>query len=215
MIVVVAATEIEMVPFQTGCAGVETLVTGMGPVEASVILTRFLADHRGRFEAVINLGVAGAYLDSGLELLDICLANDEVLGDLGICHLDSIELFDPEKLPLTNFIKMDGDLLQQAGKALAGLGEKYTAGRFVTVSCATATAERGAMLREKYAAICENMEGAAVARGCREFDIPCLEIRCISNMVEDRNVVNWRLEEACKKVGDVTAKLVSILKEEK
>ncbi len=215
MIVAVAATEIEMIPFQTGCDGVETLLTGMGPVEACVKLARFLADHRGRFEAVINFGVGGAYPESGLELLDICLANDEVLGDLGICHKDSIELFDPEKLPVTNFIKMDGDLLQQAGKALAELGEKYTAGRFVTVSCATATAARGAMLRETYAAICENMEGAAVARVCREFDIPCLEIRCISNMVEDRNVVNWRLEEACKKVGYVTAELVSILKEKK
>jgi futalosine hydrolase len=51
------------------------------------------------------------------------------------------------------------------------------------------------------------MEGAAVAFVCKEFQLPCVEMRCISNVVEDRNLDNWQLQEAIEKVCSV-AKIV-------
>ena len=45
------------------------------------------------------------------------------------------------------------------------------------------------------------MEGAAVARVCEKFSLPLLEIRCISNMVEDREVGRWKIQEACVKAA--------------
>ena len=47
------------------------------------------------------------------------------------------------------------------------------------------------------------MEGFAVARVCDAFKLSCVEIRSISNFVEDRDVAGWRLEEACEKLGSV------------
>ena len=35
---------------------------------------------------------------------------------------------------------------------------------------------------------------------CKTYDIPCVELRCISNMVEDRNTADWKLEEAIAKI---------------
>jgi futalosine hydrolase len=44
------------------------------------------------------------------------------------------------------------------------------------------------------------MEGAAVAMVCQKFNVPCVELRCVSNMVEDRKEKNWQLAEAIKKI---------------
>ena len=57
-----------------------------------------------------------------------------------------------------------------------------------------------------------NMEGAAVARVCAEFSLPLLELRCISNLVEDRNPAHWRLQEACEKAARTAAVLIKNMK---
>jgi futalosine hydrolase len=44
------------------------------------------------------------------------------------------------------------------------------------------------------------MEGAAVAMVCNTFKVPCVELRCISNMVEDRDTANWMLEDAIDEI---------------
>jgi futalosine hydrolase len=55
------------------------------------------------------------------------------------------------------------------------------------------------------------MEGAAVARVCRQFSLPCLEVRSISNMVEDRNTKNWQLKQACTRAGQAAATIIKSL----
>ncbi|PKN23327.1 MAG: hypothetical protein CVU68_01250 [Deltaproteobacteria bacterium HGW-Deltaproteobacteria-3] len=67
------------------------------------------------------------------------------------------------------------------------------------------------MLRAAHNGLCENMEGAAVARVCQEFAVPCLEVRCVSNMVEDRNPANWQLAAAVQKCGQVVSLLIDRL----
>ena len=104
---------------------------------------------------------------------------------------------------------MDPVLLAQAGDALSSRRISFYSGNFVTVSCASGTARRGRMLAEQYQGLCENMEGAAVARVCREFALPCLELRCISNLVEDRDTSRWQLRKACRKAGEAAALVVA------
>jgi futalosine hydrolase len=67
------------------------------------------------------------------------------------------------------------------------------------------------MLLEKFQGLCENMEGAAVARVCAAFAVPCLELRCISNFVEDRDAGRWELKKACRRSGEVASLLVEHL----
>lgn len=44
------------------------------------------------------------------------------------------------------------------------------------------------------------MEGAAAAQICALYGVPFLEIRGISNRVEDRDLRNWDFEGAAEKV---------------
>ncbi len=229
MILTVAATEFEMNPFLQLLAepgdiaypeGAEpcclTLISGVGPVETTLRLTRYLERCDPRIDTVLNFGVAGAYLsalpgESNVSLLDLCLAEQESLGDFGICFSDHIEPLD-EKLAGSTVFPMDRSLLHQAGLILAHHGQPYRSGNFVTVSAASATRRRGTMLAAGFQGICENMEGAAVARVCAEFSLPLLEVRAISNLVEDRDLGRWQLAEACARASGAAALLVREMK---
>jgi len=176
------------------------LVSGVGPVETAISLCRFLDKKTAQISAVINFGLAGAYQNSKIGLLDICLAKQESFGDFGISYPDRIEPLDESFAPETIF-KLDRRMRMNAVETLNIQGIDCTSGNFVTVAAASATERRGNFLRDKFDGICENMEGGAVARVCSEFAIPCLEIRCVSNLVIDRHMQEWRTEEALEKCG--------------
>jgi futalosine hydrolase len=55
------------------------------------------------------------------------------------------------------------------------------------------------------------MEGAAAAHVCALHDIPFLEVRGISNLVEDRDRSKWRITEAAEAAQTVALKLAESL----
>jgi futalosine hydrolase len=215
MILAIAATEIEMAPFVARCSPsalfCRTLVTGVGPVETALRLTRFLCESRQQVDAVIHFGAGGAYIlperSSQPKLLDICLAEQEVAGDFGICLGDSMAYLD-RSLTGDIYYNMDTYLLKECRTILDRVGTNYHTGVFITVNGITGTGPRGKMLQSRWNGLCENMEGASVARVCGEFNLPCLELRCISNYVEDRDPSTWRLREACQKAAHTAVQLL-------
>jgi futalosine hydrolase len=203
MYLLVAATEEEIGHFRQltdRIKELDILVTGVGPLATAVKLTRYLTVNSSLLSGVVNIGVGGAYPGSGLDILDVCMASQEVMGDFGICMEGEIVDLNPAILPVQKKISLESPLLSKVEKIMKSGSLSYNIVNFVTVNCCSGTKERGAYLRSRYQAACENMEGAAVAFACHEFQVPCVEIRCISNMVEDRNTKNWQLTDACKKV---------------
>lgn len=212
MYLLVCATELEMRPFREpagGIRGTDCLITGVGLVETTLTLSRHLCPNPSGISGVINFGAAGAYMDSGAELLDICIADQEVLGDLGICFGDRLDPFDEKVLPIQTRFDLNTQLVSRAAKILSQNDIPFIQGTFISVNSASGTTKRGEYLRNRHHALCENMEGAAVARVCSEYSIPCLEIRCISNMVEDRDTSKWQLAEACRICAETVVKVVS------
>lgn len=51
-------------------------------------------------------------------------------------------------------------------------------------------------------AIAEDMEGFAVAMACQIADVPLTIVRGISNAAGDRNVNNWKIEDALNAAGE-------------
>ena len=221
MYLVTAATPFELNPLLSACppgARFESLVCGVGPVEATLRLTALLARREAagapRYRGVVNIGVAGAYrlAENSANLLDLCLAELEVLGDLGICDETAIVSLRSDTLEILDTFALDGPLLAEAASALAGGGMACRRGTFVTVSCVSGTSRRGDLLARQHQGLCENMEGAAAARVCREFGLPLLELRCVSNLVEERDLRKWRLREACDRCGEAAALLLQGLR---
>jgi futalosine hydrolase len=207
MLLLTVATEKEIEPLKEELAaipGVALFVTGMGPVAAAASLGSYLGRYGDSIKGVLNIGVAGAYPDSGPTLLDLCLARQEVLGDFGICMAEGMRDFDPEIAGAAAPLLFDNELVLQLKTILQKQGADVTETNFVTVNCCSGTTERGRFLQDKFGAGCENMEGAAVAMACSHFAIPCAELRCVSNMVEERDTGKWQLAEAVEKICGAT-----------
>lgn len=208
----------EMQAFTRACAGkpfFELLVTGIGPVETTLALSSRFCGGTETLQGVLNFGVAGAYplVEHGAGMLDICLAQEEIFADMGICYRDRIEHFLAPELGVKNSFLLDTGLLEKSAAFLEKENIACRRGRFLTVNCVSGTGERGNMLAQQFKGLCENMEGAAVARVCEAFRLPCLEIRCISNLVEDRDTGNWQLKEACLLAGQAAALVAGHLME--
>jgi len=201
MYLLAAATDMELAPAKKSLGshrGVDFLTTGVGPVNAAYCLTRYLAQKKEKVEGVINFGVTGAYLEIGLNLLDICLAEKEILADLGICSAESVTPLGEEALQIQREFDLQNTLFKKAVRFFESKDIPFKQGCFVTVNCVSGTQSRGDMLKKTYQALCENMEGAAIARVCSGFGVECLELRSVSNMVEDRDLSTWQLAGACE-----------------
>jgi len=181
-------------------------VGGMGKVNAAhaatLLLSRFLPD------ALVIFGVGGAYPSSGAQVGDIAIAKEEIAGDEGVLTLDGFKNTEYIGIPLlktaTSMIytayRAPDALLKQALQALVSYHETGVAkahlGAFVTLSTCTGTWSRAQELEERYHGLCENMEGAAAAQVAELHGIPWLEVRGISNIVEDRDVEKWDIPKA-------------------
>jgi len=210
MILLVTATEMEAAPLRPQIPGrvFDFLVSGVGMVETSARLAGRLCAAEGKVSLVINFGVAGAYIGSGAGMLDLCLAESEVLGDFGVCQEEKTVPF-PADLGAGLQFPLEKSVLERAVGIFSRHGLPVKRGVFVTVNGVSATASRGAFLRKAWNGLCENMEGAAVVRVCAEFSVPCLEVRSVSNMVEDRNPASWQLAAASERCAEAVSLLVS------
>jgi len=81
-------------------------------------------------------------------------------------------------------------------------------GPFLTVSTCTGTLKRAKELEKTFHAICENMEGAAVAHVCTSYGIPMVEIRGISNIVGKRSKKEWDINLAAENCQRVVMELL-------
>lgn len=81
-------------------------------------------------------------------------------------------------------------------------------GPFVTVQQCSGVTVAGREISARFNGICENMEGAAAAHICTMYEVPFLEIRCISNLVEDRNMAAWDLPLSTSRIQTAISEIV-------
>ncbi|HTR44371.1 MAG TPA: futalosine hydrolase [Thermodesulfovibrionales bacterium] len=196
------------------------VVSGMGKVNAAHAAT-LLCEHYSP-DMIILFGVGGAYPSTDLRVGDIAVAEKEIYGDEGVLAKDGFHGTDFIGIPLLkegkkkyyNEFPLDKRLVSKTMKLIthhSTLDIALKAGTFVTVSACTGTRKRAVELRERFNALCENMEGAAVAHVCAVYGIPMVEIRGISNIVEDRNRAKWNMPLAAANCQKAVAELLAHL----
>jgi futalosine hydrolase len=161
--------------------GWRTLVCGVGPVEAAAATAAAIAASRPR--VILHVGIAGARRASGL------VPPAVVIGTASIyCDLDIPERFAPHRLmPPPALV----DAMRRAVPA-ATAQEIGTSGRVgQTVDCPV-----------------EAMEGFAVLRAAALADVPAIEVRVISNAIEEADRGRWQFDAAFAALHAVTPALV-------
>ncbi len=183
-------------------AEVILLPVGMGKTNAAQGATALLETHAVR--GVVGFGIGGAYPGSGLEAGGVALASEAVYADEGVeapgGWLDTegigIPLLERDGVRRFNSFPLDPARVERARAALEAAGLPVRVGPALTVSACSGTTARGEELARRHGALCEGMEGAALAHVCALYGVPFLELRAISNAVEDRDLSRWRLPEA-------------------
>ena len=181
-------------------------VTGMGKINAAAAAA--VLCERFRPALIINTGCAGAFPESGLTVGDLALASLELTADEGVqtptgwLPYEDIGIPAVERLGTSYFneFPLSPVAAQRAVRLAAELGTILTRGKFLTVSTCSGTAQRGDELYQRFGTpLCENMEGAAVAQVALRYGVESLELRGISNLVEDRDLSRWNIPLAVER----------------
>lgn len=201
----------EIVSGRIGRKGVVHVASGMGVANAAhaatVLCERFLP------RQVVVFGIGGAYPGSGFKIGDVLIAEKEVYADTGVLLKDGlhgvktigIELLKKGSRKFFNEFPLDPRLLRKALHELDGV----TSGIFATVNATTGTLKRAREIKDRLGAICENMEGAAIAHVCARYGVPVLELRGISNIVPKRD--GWDREGAAKTSQEALLRILPII----
>lgn len=163
----------------------EVLACGVGPVEAAARTAARLAEHRPH--AVIHVGIAGAHRESALEPPSLVIGRESRYCDLGV---------GPEWAP--GVITPDAALLDAARRALP----------HATLHPIGTSARVGGTGHDTERPPVEAMEGFAVLRAAQLAGIPAIEVRAISNAIEEPDRRRWRFDEAFAAIVDATPRLV-------
>ncbi|HEX8391529.1 MAG TPA: futalosine hydrolase [Longimicrobium sp.] len=196
-----------------GGTPVVLLPGGMGKTNAAHAATALLEARA--VSGVICFGIGGAYPGSGLALGDIALATHAIYGDEGAdtpggwigTDAIGIPLWRGEQGAVFNDFALDAGLVHRAADALRRAGMDARTGPFVTVSACSGTDALGRERGERFGALCEGMEGAAAAHVCAVYGVPFLEVRAVSNHVEDRDMARWRIGPAVQAAQDAVLAL--------
>jgi nucleoside phosphorylase len=163
-VLVVAATKREL----EFADGVDTLCTGIGPVEAALATARRLAD--GRPTAVLHIGIAGART---LVPPALVLGSESIYCDV----IDAASV-----LPRVERVAPDAALLACARQALPDAH---------VLPIATSARVGGGTPAE-----IEAMEGFGVLRAAALAGVPAVELRAVSNAVGEADRARWRIDDA-------------------
>ena len=203
--------------------------SGAGKVNAAIIATLLIGEFRP--SAILFSGTAGA-VDPTLRPGDVVIGATVAQHDVGLQTADGIR-----RRGMRNAVTGDLDpllvpapasLLAVARRSARGLrlppvrtpdGEdrspRIVEGVIVTGDVFLADIARRGALRDTLGAIAIEMEGAAVVQTCRQFGVPCLVIRSITDRADGLAMASYNqfLGTASENAATLVATVVASLKE--
>lgn len=162
------------------------------------------------YDLVISAGIGGGFGDvAGVGSLVV--ASEIIAADLGAETPDGFASVD--KLGFGSArIPVENDVSVRWADALKSAGLPVHFGPALTLSTVTGTAQTAEALAKRYpGAGAEAMEGYGVAEAARQFGIPVLELRAISNLVGPRQRELWKIGDALQALEQACSLLPEVL----
>ena len=208
-------TEAGSIVFNEGkIHGVDVVVvrSGLGKVNAALCAQR-LALQFGCTN-IINTGVAGA-MAHGLGVMDFVVSTDAVYHDMDAVGF-GYELGQVPQMSVFSFVA-DKGMIEAAKKAFADLGlskeHQMIEGRIATGDQFISDKAAKAKIAENFSPACVEMEGAAIAHACYLNKVPCVVLRCMSDMADDlrRSVYDFNEQAAAEMCARVVEKMIQLI----
>ena len=160
------------------------ILCGVGPVEAAAATAAAISRHAPGL--ILHVGIAGARRGAGLPPVALVIGTESHYSDLQV---------PPEWAP--RLLTAAPMLVDAAGRALPD-----------AVRCAIGTSAR---VGGTSGCVVEAMEGFGVLRAAQLAGVPAIEVRAVSNEIEEADRARWRFDEAFAAVAAATPLLVKEL----
>jgi futalosine hydrolase len=166
-------------------------------VNTAFALGRYLANHKPK--GLLQIGIAGAYPNSGLQLLDVVQVVQECYADLGTTQPDGSFLdmsgmgFPLGQLP-------DGTPFYNSLTQPKPLGLPVPGVRGLTSATVSGHTALIAAREVHWQPDVETMEGAVLFQAALQAGMPFAQLRCISNAVAPRNPADWCIQDAAQQM---------------
>jgi futalosine hydrolase len=216
-LLIVAATKLEIAPLLTNFkyvtthntqlstysfngAYVDVLITGVGMVNTTYWLTKTLVANK--YNYVLNVGIAGSF-STKLTLGTCVNVAQDCFSEMGAESNN-------------NFITMETlgfmpkhQLVIQASHPYQNTSSlTLTKVNGITVNTVHGNTASINKVEQLYSPMVESMEGAAVLNVCNLEAVYVLQIRAISNRVEQRNTANWNIPLAIHNLNNIALQVV-------
>ncbi|MEI6682644.1 MAG: futalosine hydrolase [Bacteroidota bacterium] len=184
---------------------VDVLITGVGMVPTSWFLGKQLATEH--YHLALNAGIAGTF-NKSLVIGSVVNVVEDCIPELGAEDGDhflsvfDLGLADPDSRPYQGG-RLINDSIDEAALVNLAPVSKLPKVKGITSNTVRGNPDSISRIRQLSAADLESMEGAAFLYCCLSEKIPCLQLRAISNLVEERDKSRWNLALALKNLNKV------------
>jgi futalosine hydrolase len=161
-----------------------TLRCGVGPVEAAIATASAIAVHRPL--GILHVGIAGARRAAGLAPAALVIGSAADYADLSV----SPEWAPSRATPAPALVRAARQVLPDAPFITIGTSARIGG----TSDCDV-----------------EAMEGFAVLRAAELAGIPAIEVRSISNEIEEKDRTRWHFNHAFAAITAITPRLVDAI----
>ena len=177
---------------------IDILITGVGMVPTAVSTTTALSCYT--YDAVINAGICGSFnldipIGTLLNITSDCLPETGAEDGEHFLSIIDLKLLDQEEFPFSGGKLINNSVFKSS--LINGL--LIATGATVNTVHGNAQSIEAFLARHKVDV--ESMEGAAFIYACKIYKIRHLQVRSVSNYIEDRDVSKWNIPLAVQNLN--------------
>lgn len=180
------------------------LITGIGMVRMTLQLSRFLTANN--VIQSINVGFCGSF-EQKIPLGSLVHVRKDVFAETGVSDNENYII------PFDQLIR-DEKLLKhlyyfvEPQQGIQNMTDYPDSVNGITVNTCTGDLGRAEFMINQFDAQTESMEGAAFFMTCNSYNIPCAQIRAVSNLIPGRSPERWNIGKAQTTLSDFLDRLV-------
>lgn len=184
---------------------IDVLITGVGLMHTAYFMGKVLASNT--YNLALQFGIAGSFRKEIALGMTVNVV-EEVVADLGAEDKENfLDVTELRLLPSDQFPYNTGKLLNKTPDSAYGVSAiKKVKG--ISVNKVHGYQYSIDKTISKYQPDIESMEGAAFFYACLMERVPFLQIRAISNYIEDRNKDLWNIPLAIDNLNKVALKII-------
>jgi futalosine hydrolase len=204
-LLIISATSIEIKPLLTGLGkgrvlqhhvtryrykqyDIDILITGVGMVPTAVFTSIVLGKYK--YDAVFNVGICGSFnldipLGTVLNIASDCLPETGAEDGEHFLSLIDLKLLDQDEFPFSGGKLINDSIFE------SNLINGLLIATGVTVNTVHGNSLNIELFLKRQHVDVESMEGAAFMFSCKLHKNRHIQIRSVSNYIEDRDVTKW------------------------